>query len=71
MKDMKFMKGTKQSISQQRHAVALRQVAFGSLPIPHETQAPRKNTPFMSFMPFMVKTTPIDRTAWPGAEESP
>jgi hypothetical protein len=32
-----------------------RQVAYESLPIPHDTLAPRKNAPFMSFMPFMVK----------------
>ncbi|QVL48883.1 MAG: hypothetical protein KFB96_25680 [Thiocapsa sp.] len=70
MKDMKVMKG-KQSISNQHHAVVQRHVAFGSLPIPHDTQAPRKNTPFMSFMPFMVKTTPIDGTACDGAEDSP
>ncbi|QVL48881.1 MAG: hypothetical protein KFB96_25670 [Thiocapsa sp.] len=55
MKDMKVMKGGKQSISTQRHAVVQRHVAFGSRPIPHDTRSPRKNTPFMTFMPFMVR----------------
>jgi hypothetical protein len=55
MKDMKVMKWGKQSMSNPQGAMVQRQIACESLPIPHDTQAPLKNTPFMSFMPFMVR----------------
>ncbi|CRI67896.1 hypothetical protein THIOKS1890029 [Thiocapsa sp. KS1] len=44
MKDMKVMKGSKHSVLHTRRAMVQRQVAFGSLPIPHDTRAPRKDT---------------------------